>query len=85
MRYQIRTSAYHDNEENDFIGSDVDYEDFAREPTAADFPGWDFDREIGGPMILLSRFDQEYDRSAEVWFPVYYSATVEPDPEPEEE
>ena len=81
MRYKIITSEYLDvlDNDNEHIGTTVEYQWFEETPTPADFPGWDLEEETGDGFIV-GKFDTHYDRNAEEHYPVYLSAIVEPDP-----
>jgi hypothetical protein len=83
-RYKITAGMYHNTDDGDYpdgehIGTSVEYQWFDGCPTIADFPGWELEDTTDDGGIIIGKFDQEYDRSAEEYFGVYVSAIVELD------
>jgi hypothetical protein len=83
--WRITTTVQMDNDDNDVIGTTTDeetyYHDESIGPRDWTERGELIDSEVNAEglftMMLFERFDTEYDRSAEVHFPVYITSRVE--------
>ncbi len=83
--WKITTNVQLDNDDNDHIGTQVDYETYYHDeplgPRDWASCGELIDSEVNDrgefTMMLFERFDSEFDRSAEEWFSVYVTTLVE--------
>ena len=82
-RYEIRTVVQLDNDDNDVVAEGVDDEEIQQTIGPRDFAEFgeliDSDTTEDGEFarLVYERFDTEYDRSAEEYFPVIITTTVE--------